>query len=404
MRDMNRVEGRLGSPARPSIVAAAVLVLLLLGPLACEDPLRPPASPGPFLAVSAGGTHSCAVAERGRGWCWGAGDVGQLGTGDGEGAATPQPLKDAPALVGIAAGLRHSCALADDGSAHCWGWNPKGQLGVGSSFNHSFPFPVKGGLRFAALSAGWFHTCGVTLAGEAFCWGGNGQGQLGDGSVQDSPVPVRVEGGVSWAAVSAGAHHTCGLDVDGGAWCWGGNNTGQLGAGGTANALQPVRVSGGGVFTHISAGFSHTCGVHADGVALCWGGSAHGELGSRTRVGPGEVASGVPAPVFGPERYRDIDAGLHVTCAVTTRSTLECWGRGADGQLGDPLLPDRATPQPVRPTDRASFTAVSVSPAGHACALAQGGGVYCWGRGPEGQLGVPSTSFSITPARVTRLD
>lgn len=378
----------------------ACWAVLALGLVGCQDLLRVEPSPA-FLSVAAGGSHTCAIATDGT-RCWGQGDAGQLGRGSRAPATTPVRI-DAPSeLSAISAGLHHTCGLDEGGAAYCWGMNTYGQLGDGSTLDRSRPVAVAGGHRFSALDAGWAHTCGVTLAGEGLCWGRNDAGQLGRGTLEPGSVPAPVAGGRVWTAIAAGDRHTCGIDPEGRAWCWGDNALGQLGNGGTTATITPGRVSGAQRFARLSSGSTHTCGLTTDARAFCWGSSTHGELGALI-LSP-EGWWGARSPVeqrFGLGTYVDISAGVHVTCAVTSAQTLECWGRGATGIMGDPRLTDWAAPRAIRPPDGATFTAVSVSSAGHACALARGGGLYCWGSGPGGELGLPSTGFSLLPARVT---
>lgn len=406
-----RAAVRQDVPGWPSLGGSRVtrrsLWLLIIGALGvpgCEDPLRAPASAGTVISASAGGTHSCAVTEGGAAWCWGRGVEGQLGTGEApERAEAPVRVRTSAAFTQVTAGFRHACGLATDGTAYCWGWNHHGQLGVGSTFNHSTPYPVEGGLRFVGLSAGWFHTCGLTAEGSIWCWGRNGQGQLGTGSRTDSRVPLEAVGERAWVAVTAGGDHTCALDAEARPFCWGLNNVGQLGTGGTASTNEPKPVNGNHRFTVLSVGYTHTCAIDGARRGWCWGSARHGEIGATTIVGPGQVGAAEPVPVFGGHSYRDIGAGFEVTCATTTAEALQCWGRGGDGQLSDPLLTDWATPQFVRAPDDAPFTDVMVSSAGHVCARSRAGALYCWGRGSEGQLGVPGRGFSLSPARVVIL-
>lgn len=91
--------------------------------------------------ISAGGSHTCALASNGRVKCWGCG--GTLGLGDrnsrgvkaGEmGDNLPYvDLGPAAIAVSIATGYAHTCALLEDGSVKCWGRNDFGQLGLGDT-------------------------------------------------------------------------------------------------------------------------------------------------------------------------------------------------------------------------------------------------------------------------------
>jgi alpha-tubulin suppressor-like RCC1 family protein len=103
-------------------------------------------------SMTAGGYHSCAILTNGSIWCWGLEAEGQLGNG-----ATMQPNGDsftvAPVQVtglptglkgtAISAAIYQTCAVLSNGSVWCWGQGNMGQLGNGSS-NSSIPIQVVG--------------------------------------------------------------------------------------------------------------------------------------------------------------------------------------------------------------------------------------------------------------------
>jgi alpha-tubulin suppressor-like RCC1 family protein len=212
-------------------------------------------------------------------------------------------------FVALSAGGVHTCGLTMAGLAYCWGDNSYGQLGDGTSTQRTSPEPVSGGLTFAELSAANSQTCGVTTVGEAYCWGDNTYGQLGDGSTTERTSPVAVSGGLTFTLVSLGLFHSCGLTTAGGAYCWGANGAGQLGDGSFAGSqicgvvpladyqfpcvTTPVSVTGGLTFTTVSTGGFHTCGVTTVS-DYCWGGNGWGQLGNG-----GVTSTSVPVQVLG---------------------------------------------------------------------------------------------------------
>jgi alpha-tubulin suppressor-like RCC1 family protein len=94
-------------------------------------------------AISAGDDHTCAILDNGSVLCWGDGSYGELGygntnsVGDAQTPASAGPVDLGPGrtAVAISSGGSHTCALLDDGSVRCWGYGAYGQLGYCSTSN-----------------------------------------------------------------------------------------------------------------------------------------------------------------------------------------------------------------------------------------------------------------------------
>ena len=71
-------------------------------------------------------------------------------------------------------------------------------------------------------------------------------------------------------------------------WCRGLNDKGQLGGHTTTNTTSPVQVKGAGGLGTVTdaavgaAGDEFTCAIRANGTAWCWGKNADGQLGDGT--------------------------------------------------------------------------------------------------------------------------
>jgi len=199
--------------------------------------------------VSAGGRHTCAVARAGTVECWGANDWGQLGNGLRQARSRPQRVKGlAGAATVVAAGDNHTCALTEAGVVWCWGANDLGQLGsVATKPSRAEPGFVPGLTgKATAVTSGANHTCALMSSGRVRCWGANDSGQLGDGTFRAHRRPVSVRGVRDAVAVSAGGDHTCALTKGGVLRCWGWNYWGQLGDGAppASGSPSPVHVVG----------------------------------------------------------------------------------------------------------------------------------------------------------------
>jgi alpha-tubulin suppressor-like RCC1 family protein len=230
-----------------------------------------------FASVSAGYGHTCGIVPSGDAYCWGLGELGQLGRPSDKNNPLPVRVPAAQKFKAVSASIYYSCALAVAGGAYCWG-AVAGAQGMASAVT---PAPAAPGLTFRSLATGYHHICGITTAGAAVCWGFNDDGQLGNGatSKEYTDVPTPVAGKLVFRSLSAGVAHSCGVTPDGTAYCWGLNNMGQLGDGTKTKRNAPVRVSGGVSFESISAGALHTCGATLDHAVFCWGRNENGEVG-----------------------------------------------------------------------------------------------------------------------------
>ncbi len=331
--------------------------------------------------VTAGFNHSCALTNGGGVICWGNNGVGQLGDGTSISSLTPVAVSGLSSnVIDIEAGGFYTCALTTSGSVKCWGENNVGQLGDETFASpRRTPVVVSGLSGVTALAAGYQQTCALTAAGAVKCWGSNSDGQLGnnDPNHGNSNIPVNVSGLTSGViAITAGARHTCALTNGGGMKCWGQNSSDQLGDGSSTEQRTPVYVSGltSGVVA-ISAGELHTCAVTTSGGVKCWGANSYGQLGDGTTTPhrtPGDVSgltSGVAA----------ISAGNFHTCAVTTGGGMKCWGKNTEAQLGDGTI-DSPRREPVFVSNLTSGVAWISSGISHTCAVTTSGRAKCWGQ------------------------
>jgi len=189
-----------------------------------------------WLGLSSRRNHTCA--RQGQySYCWGDNNKGQIGKGDmGVPQTTPYRI-NSPLFAQVSAGGQHTCGIANSGSLYCWGANGSGQLGVaeGDTTDRVVITQVlAANATWSALATGDAHTCGIrndgTNAGTLWCWGSGFDGQLG---VPFAPyrqtVPMQVGSDTDWLGIAAGANFTCGLKSGGSVRCWGDNLDGQLG-------------------------------------------------------------------------------------------------------------------------------------------------------------------------------
>ena len=365
------------------------LVIVSLIALACSPDGTAPIPPQKFAAVSSGFLHTCGILSEGAALCWGDNAVGEVGNGSvGTAESSPASVQGLFLFMQIDVGDRQSCGLVPTGKAYCWGLSNEGALGSDTSTRSAVPVPVSGGLTFKQVSAGWNYTCGLTTTGTAYCWGLNDYGKLSS-DTPSAKTPVPVAGGHVFTAITTGQYHTCAIATNGSAYCWGAGRGGELGTGDSVDSPTPVLVMGGLQFRAIDAAWGHTCAISTAGAAYCWGGGADGELGDGSRA-----VRYVPVAVSGNHRFSAIAVGVHHSCGIATSGQLFCWGSNSSDQLGttasetctDAPSPYPCSSLPILVSGGQLFEGVSAG-GFHTCAIARGGGAFCWGQNDRGQIG-----------------
>ena len=376
----------------------------------------------PAIALAAGEFHTCAVLADHTVACWGTNSLGQLGDGTTTERSLPTPVvglptpvADNPALA-VTAGLGHTCVvLGNPGRAFCWGHNKWGQLGQTTPAETSTsPVQVKYDADPSLLgtdieplegvlsvAAGQFHTCAKVGPG-VWCWGMNGHGQLGadplpGSDLEDSTYALNT--GITAAAVVAGGEHSCAVQGNQ-VSCWGYNFHGQLGSYAPSSAV-PVTVTAVTGAFQVGVGTDFACTLaHADidRRLFCWGSNADGRLGSNAPV----AMTTIRQPVLSVGNVGDLDLGNGQGCLRLPSSTqLQCWGRNADGELGDGTTASR--PAPVTSTANVSAYDAGGTFDGteHGATCSAGGGkARCWGENVHGQLGDNTTTQATLPVIV----
>jgi hypothetical protein len=279
---------------------------------------------------------------------------------------------------------------------------------------------------FATVGAGGRSTCGIDDGGVLYCWGFNGDGQLGIGAgpsgsgpiyaVPQSVPPVTNQ---TFATIEGGLFHNCAVTFSHVGYCWGNDNNGQLGVGSPnlRSVETPTEIKLSIPFISISSGRVHSCGITIGGRGYCWGDNERGQLGAsigfdttsvpgstlvtfHSTSDPAEIGSpfGSGTYFLGPWDWSAIAAGGVHTCAVRNGGTVYCWGLGREGQLGNGANNvDNYFPQLV-----AIGSPVDSIKAGykHSCARTTNGSVLCWGDNTDGQLGNGSNTASNVPVVV----
>ena len=256
---------------------------------------------------------------------------------------------------------------------------------------------------WSKVSTGSFHTCAVATDGTLWCWGKNNSAMLGiNASASDvdmKTTPTQVGTDTNWNEVYAGGNFTCAQKNDHSLWCWGH----QLGVLIGTDILVPTQIANDDKqWRQMDAGFNHICGIKSDLSLWCWGDNLGGKVGNGDTIRQ-------PAPLninVGNQVEKDwlsVSLGKDFTCATKQGGKLYCWGTGSDGQIGngknDPVNSD-----PIEVVVTGVDWLVASAGNRHVCAMEIGtiGGseLYCWGYNSDGQLGIGLGADKNTPQRV----
>ena len=140
-----------------------------------------------------------------------------------------------------------------------------------------------------------------------------------------------------------------------------------------------------------------SCALLTSGGADCWGYGANGELGDGSTAN-----SDVPEAVAGLNGVANLTTDVvgNTFCAQLNSGGVDCWGFGVGGQLGDGQFASSDVPVAVGGLNGVASLDTNFETF---CALLTSGGVDCWGTGAHGQLGDGSATDSAVPVAVSGL-
>eukprot|EP00439_Symbiodinium_sp_Y106_P064875 s2808_g10.t1 len=137
------------------------------------------------------------------------------------------------------------------------------------------------------------------------------------------------------------------------------------------------------------------CAVLEDSSLKCWGRNSQNQLGAWNSPGSSENTMGDFLPVIDVGAGRTVQSGSLANnnlCVVLDNGEAKCWGQNSDGYSGTPSLADDthlAAGRDIPAIDLGSEQTAQQVAAGEvvACALLDNGGVKCWGNSNYGQMG-----------------
>lgn len=384
------------------------------------------------VQVALGRAHTCVLLSDKTVECWGVDalpfgrDIPGVRRSVIDLPGTPTRVPNLTDVAEIESGETTTCARKTDNTLWCWGHGESGQLGNGATQSSWPAVQVSGLTDVTMFDVGRQTACAVgTVGGTAglYCWGRGGrgnlptpganpeQGRLGNGATDDHATPVAVDLSMAAAAgqtiksLSVGGHASCIVMSDNTVWCWGVNDSGALGNNTTDGSnvptevdLSQITIPAGTTIDQVSTSegnisWPSTCMLLSDGTVYCWGYGAFGELGDGTtnqylRPTAPVITTGLPAGVT----FTQIASAMDAHCALASDSTVWCWGRNQQGELGINDTNPGAHPTPAQVVGLAGVTRIDVN---HhtACAIDTGHQVYCWGnnRAGEATIVLPTT-------------
>ena len=131
----------------------------------------------------------------------------------------------------------------------------------------------------------------------------------------------------------------------------------------------------------------------------CWGDNSYAQLGDGTtidRLSPTQVRTSASTLLSG---VAQVASGECHTCARMSAGGYRCWGRNANGQLGDGTTTDAVyapAADLVSPIDPTPIAWIAVSPMGygHTCLGVGTNDAYCMGSNWAAQLGASGVDQS----------
>jgi hypothetical protein len=141
----------------------------------------------------------------------------------------------------------------------------------------------------------------------------------------------------------------------------------------------------GNLATYIASGNGHTCALLADSSIVCWGLNSFGQLGIGSTANVGSA----PNQMGGKLVPVSLKPGISLARSIARSLPIASLPPSLPPSL--PLSPFLALAL-AHPSSRTGSVATSLAAGDmHTCALLDGGGMVCWGRNDQGQLGVGST-------------
>ncbi|XP_070768342.1 regulator of chromosome condensation [Enoplosus armatus] len=308
--------------------------------------------PEKIVQVIAGGMHTVCLSDTGHVYTFGCNDEGALGrdtTGECS-EMVPGKVTLEEKVVQVSAGDSHTAALAEDGTVYIWGSfrDNNGVIGLLAPMKSStVPVKVPVSEPVVKIASGNDHLVLLTLDGNLYTSGTAEQGQLGRVPMFFSdrgarrgliwlliPHVVTVRGKVHFTDAFCGSYCTFAISKEGHVYGFGLSNYHQLGTKSIRPCFHPTKLTcfknSTTSWVSFSGGQHHTVCLDAEGQVYSLGRAEYGRLG----LGQEAEEKSEPTPVMGIEPASGVTCGASVSYAVTREGSVYAWGMGTNMQLG----------------------------------------------------------------------
>ena len=214
---------------------------------------------GSVIDVACSNSHVLAVKGDGTIWSWGSNSDNRLGrSASGDEDLVPGQVNLIRDARSVSAGSTHSLALAADGTIWAWGRNSYGQLGDATTSSRLTPVKTLNLVDVVQVGCGDNFSVALTVDGKVWSWGRNNNLYLGLGGWTNYSEPIHVAPVPPAKAISVGRNHTLVLARDGTCWTWGAGSYARLGLGDESDQVLPAQIPSLADVTAISTSHYHT--------------------------------------------------------------------------------------------------------------------------------------------------
>ncbi|CAH9094899.1 unnamed protein product [Cuscuta epithymum] len=311
----------------------------------------------------------------------------------------------------LSLGRTHASLVTGQGEVFCWGEGKNGRLGHKVDMDVSHPKIVESldGINVTSIAFGEYQMCAVTHSGEIYTWG-DSYSSTGEENIKRSHwMPQRVSGsldGVIISSVACGEWHTAIISITGKLFTYGEGNFGALGHGNTRSLPHPKEVESlkSLCVKSVACGPWHTAAIvettTGTGKLFTWGDGDKGKLGHDDA--PEKKLIPLCIKKLEGVDFIQVSCGRTLTIGLSNTGKVYTMGSAIHGQLGNPHADDKSLTI-VQGRLEDTFVREICAGSYHIAVLTSCGGVYTWGKGSNGQLGLGDTKDRNTPTLVDSL-